>query len=117
VDITIIRGPNQVATLMIYQYGTMQAAKAVAGDSQFVLLVCHVPTESARGVISRGSTASCITCGVTTRVPLGTRHIVYTHSGRGVGSIVVAESSGLHDLQWQAKVELDVFACDDWSHN
>jgi hypothetical protein len=31
VDITIIRGPNQVATLMIYQYGTMQAAKAVAG--------------------------------------------------------------------------------------
>ena len=65
-DITIIMGPGHVATLMICQYCTMQAAKAVNNDSRYVLLVCHVPTESASGIVGRsGTTGITSTCGST----------------------------------------------------
>jgi len=44
----------------------MQAAKAVNNDSRYVLLVCHVPTESASGIVGRsGTTGIASTCGST----------------------------------------------------
>lgn len=115
VDITIIMGPDHVATLMIGLYCTIQPAKAADNDSPFELLVCHVPTESTSGIVGRGGT-TCVACCIGGWLPHWT-WATDTASSRGVCGVVVAKSSRLHDLHWQINFQLDVLAGNDRANN